>query len=49
MVVWLTEWIYFDRFVIFLIVLGSICQALDSQVDYSQNTEKTKLTKELLD
>jgi hypothetical protein len=25
MIVWLTEWMFFDRFIIFLIILGSIC------------------------
>ena len=42
-IVWVTEWRWFDNLVIFLILLGSLCQAIQSSYtneDYDEKTQK---------
>ena len=45
----MTEAKFFDYFVILLICLGSLCQALDNQIDFTKNTVETRRIKTALD
>lgn len=47
--VWLTEWRFFDNLVIFLIIIGSICQAMQSSYTNDQYDDKITRMKQILE